>query len=410
MTEPDHPVIAYMMSRFPKITETFILTEMIAVEAEGIDVEVYPLLREDTSVIHAEAQPYVDRAHFEPFMSFGIFKANMAAILRQPLAYLSTFFGAVWGVRSSRNFVIGTLGIFPKAVKMALDMQRDDVTHIHAHFANHPAMAAMIIHRLTGIPYSFTGHGSDLHVDQTYLSEKLHRAAFAVTISRYNVDFMCEHAGEWARHKIKMIHCGIDTAMFQPAPSQDTAQPFTILMVAALREVKGHSVLMAACEHLKEKGLDFRCHLIGDGELRKDIQTYIDARGLTGQVSLLGPQPRDVVATAMKEADVIVLPSIMGSRGDREGIPVVLMEAMATGKPVVSTQQSGIPELVEDGVSGFLCPAGDAEALAEALITLAEDAELRNTMGKAGRSYVEQHFNIRETSRQMAQVLKEAAA
>lgn len=410
MTSPSRPVIAYMMSRFPKITETFILTEMIAVEAEGIAVEVYPLLREKTSVIHAEAQPYVDRAHFESFMSFSILKANLGLLLRQPLTYVSTICSVLWGVKSSANFLAGTLGIIPKAVKMARDMQRDGVTHIHAHFASHPAMAAMIIHRLTGIPFSFTGHGSDLHVDQTYLGEKLRRAAFAVTISRYNVEFMCEHAGEWAREKIKMIHCGIDTSLFQPVASTTNKQPFTILMVAALREVKGHAVLMEACSQLKERGLDFRCRLIGSGELRKDIHADIDARGLNDHVSLLGPQPRDIVAAAMKDADVVVLPSIMGSRGDREGIPVVLMEAMATGKPVVSTRQSGIPELVEDGVSGLLCPAGDATALAAALNTLADDPDRRKTMGMAGRAYVEAHFNIRETSRQMAQVLKDAAA
>jgi colanic acid/amylovoran biosynthesis glycosyltransferase len=186
------PRVAYIMSRFPKLTETFILYEMLALEEQGIQVELYPLLREHTTVMHPEAVAMVERAHFQPFISWPIVRAQLRYLLRKPGAFLGTLWSLLRGTIGSLNFFVGALGIFPKTVYFAELMEAEGVQHVHAHFANHPTVAAFIIHRLAGIPYSFTAHGSDLHVDRHMLREKVAEAAFVVPISSYNQQLIVE--------------------------------------------------------------------------------------------------------------------------------------------------------------------------------------------------------------------------
>src|SRR5437867_33231 len=335
--------VAYIMSRFPKITETFLLYEILALEEFGVPVEVYPLLREYQPVTHPEAERLVQRAHFHPFISLPILAAQLHFIRRRPLAYFRLWaevLGATWG---SANFFLGALGIFPKAVRFAYEMARQEVTHVHAHFASHPAVAALIIHRLTGIPFSFTAHGSDLHVERRMLDKKVAAAAFAVTISSYNKEVMVEECGEAARNKIHIIHCGVDTSVFSPHRQSLAQRPFQILCVASFEEVKGHKYLIEACQLLRDRGVDFTCHLVGDGPLRPVIEAQITAAGLLDQVRLHGGVPRADVVRMLAEADVMALASVPTRSGKREGIPVVLMEAMASGLPVVTSAISGIP-------------------------------------------------------------------
>lgn len=415
---PSHPKpaggslrVAAVMSRFPKITETFILYEILELERSGVAVEVFPLLRERAAVVHPEAQRLMPRVHFVPLLSLGVLAATLRWLVRDPRRLLRTFAEVVWGTRHSANFLAGALGFFAKTVAMAEQMQRLGVTHIHAHFASHPALAALIIHRLTGIPFSFTAHGSDIHIDQTMFGAKLRAARFAVTICRYNVDFLAEHCGDWVRAKLRVIHTGTDPDSFAYAPLPERpGRPFTILCVGALREVKGHRVLIEACSLLRARGVDVQCRLIGEGELQHDLERQIHDAGLWERVHLLGARPRAEVAAEMRDADTVLLPSILGRRGDREGIPVALMEAMATGRPVVSSRQSGIPELIEHGVEGLLCPPGDAVALADALERLAGDRALCRRMGDAGRETILRHFDMRVGARTLALMLREGGS
>lgn len=416
IAETPPAAVAYVMSRFPKITETFILYEILELERSGLAVEVFPLLREKAKVVHPEAARLMPRVKFLPLLSGAILGAHLRLLRRRPGRYLATLAEVLWGTRKSLNFFVGALGTWPKAVAMAERMQRLKVAHVHAHFASHPALAALIVHRLTGIPFSFTAHGSDIHIDQTMVGPKLRAARFAVTVCRYNIDFLAEACGDWVRDKLRVLHCGTDPEVFAPEVSTagDTppsaGKPFTILCVGALREVKGHRYLIEACALLRARGISLRCRLIGEGELQRELQRQIDRAGLWEQVHLLGARPRAEVSAEMRAADVVVLPSILGSRGDREGIPVALMEAMASGKPVVSSRQSGIPELVEDGVAGLLCPPGDATALAEALAVLAADPALRRRMGVAGRRKILEEFDMRSSARALAAMLADSVA
>lgn len=396
--------VAYIMSRFPKISETFILYEILALEELGWEVEVFPLLRERQPVSHPEARDIVARAHFQPFLSPAILAANLRFAFRRPAAYFGALREIVRGTWGSPNFLAGALGIFPKAVRAAELMQQLDVKHVHAHFISHPAVAALIIHRLTGIPYSVTAHGSDLHVERRMLDRKVAAARFVVTISQYNRNLILEECGPGVEDKVRVIHCGVDTDVFagNGKHNGNGHQAFQILCVASFEEVKGHEYLVQACALLKARGIPFECHLIGDGPRRARVQSQIRELGLTTCVLVHGPQPRATVAKFAARAQVFVLPSVPTRSGKREGIPVVLMEGMASGLPVVASDISGIPELIENRRSGLLVPPRDVEALSSALEELATNAGLRETLGQAGRARVVERFNLRTNAKTLA--------
>jgi glycosyltransferase involved in cell wall biosynthesis len=424
------------MSRFPKLTETFILYEMLAMEELGGLVEVYPLLRarkttahqEGAGVfvkmaelisrtqgdlkMHPESAAFVERAKFAPFFSWDIFRAHLYFLMRKPLVYFSTLWTLIHATWGSLNFLLGALSVFPKTTYFARMMQADGVDHIHAHFANHPAAAAFIIHRMTGIPYSFTAHGADFQVDQHMLSEKVREAAFVVAISNYNKEFIVEKCGEGYRDRIKVIHCGVDTSIFVPVVRNEMKdagnKPFVILCVGTMYEVKGHTYLIEACRLLKERGVHFICNLIGDGPFQLDLSVQVEKSNLTEHVIFQGQRTRQEIAEFLKKSDVLALPSIPTSSGRREGIPVVLMEAMASGIPVVASNISGIPELVENEVSGLLLQPRDPEALASALLQLYQDPSLSRRLGDAGRHRVLNEFDLRKNTALLIQAIEES--
>jgi colanic acid/amylovoran biosynthesis glycosyltransferase len=385
--------VAYITSRFPKVSETFVLNEMRALAALGTRVEFFPLLRTRQRVRHAEVAEWMARAHFEPFMSMRILSAHARVLRRQPVTYVRVLCDVLRRTWRSPNFFIGAIGIFPKAVRFACDMRDLGVDHVHAHFATHPAVAAYVVQRLTGIPFSFTAHGSDLHVDRRMLDAKVEAAAFAVTISDFNREVMVRECGEHARHTIHVIHCGVDPHFFSPGAGRRERGVFDVVCVASLEEVKGHRFLIDACGVLRDRGVAFRCHLVGDGPRRRAIADHIERLALSDQVHLHGPLPRADVARLLSGADAAVLASHPTPDGKREGIPVALMEAMSSGLPVVATRISGIPELVAPG-TGLLVPSGDVLALADALEHLANEPEARERLGRAARAQVLRSFSL----------------
>ena len=455
--------VAYIMSRFPKLTETFVLYEILAMEAHDVDVAIYPLLRERPGIIHEEARQLVARANYTPLISLPIVSANLRRLLRQPRAYLGALRDVVRGAWGSLRFLAGGLTFFPKAVYMAQRMEQEGIRHIHAHFANHPAAVAFIIHRLSGIPYSFTAHGSDIHRDQHMLREKVAAAAFVVPISVANRDFILEHIDSGNSNtahtyagKMVVIHCGVDMDQFashfpspngHSAPTGDgpghaegdglshakgmeppsstapltaqgagpaatglSAEPFHILCIGTLHEVKGQTYLIAAVEQLRRQEIDVHCHFVGGGPDLPRLQQQVDELGLGARVHFHGEQRRSQVLDHLRRADVLVLPSVPSSDGRREGIPVSLMEGMAAGLPVVASRLSGIPELVEDGQTGLLADPRDVDGLATALARLHRSAPLRRRLGQAGRQKVLAEFNLNENARQLADQIREALA
>ncbi len=410
--------VAYIMSRFPKLTETFILFEMAAVEEQGVDVEVYPLLRArntathpegaslfrkivelfkapmSDAVMHRAARPFVERARFAPMFNWPILCAQLWFLFRRPVAYLQALFTLVWANLGSLNYLLGGLAVFPKVVYFARQMERDGVTHVHAHFANHPAAAAYVIHRLTGIPYSFTAHGADLQVDQHMLREKVATAKHVVTISDYNREFIVKYCGAWARDRIRVVRCGVDTSVFDVSNRVESSERLTIVCTGTLYEVKGHTHLIDACRLLDERGVDFECHLIGDGPLLATLQQQVAGSGLEDRMLFRGRLTREEIARQLRCSDVLVAPSVPTASGRREGIPVVLMEAMASGLAVVASSISGIPELVDHEFCGLLVEPRDSDALARAIVRLHDDPHMRQQLGQAAREKVCREYDL----------------
>lgn len=389
--------IAYVMSRFPKISETFILYEILELERLGCQVEVFPLLREQEDVVHPEAEAVVGRTRYSRLVSRDVLAAQWYWLSRRPGAYISTWARVVAGNIRSRRFLLRALAVVPQAALFARQMKQLKIEHVHAHYATHPALAAYVVRRLADIPYSFTAHAHDIYVDRTMLGEKIRDASFVVTISEYNRTLLAELYAE-SREKTVVIHCGVDPAVFRPAerarPVRRRTGPFTLVCVASLQQYKGHPFLIEACALLRDRGIPFRCFLIGEGEDRPAIEEQISRLGLQRQIQLLGRQPRNRVSRFVREADAMVLPSIVTSTNKQEGIPVALMEALAAERPVVATAISGIPELIEDGVTGLLAPERDAAALADALERLYTDCELGTKLGAAGREKVMRDFHL----------------
>ncbi len=401
--------IAYIVSRFPKLTETFVLDELLAMERLGLATEVYALLRGRERVVQPEAQAIIGRAHYAPLVSPGVLAAHAHYLRRRPGAYAGALGEVLRGTLGSANFFFGAAGTFPEVVHFARDIEARGVTHVHAQFANHPAAAALVIHRLTGIPFSFTARGSDIHVDRTMLRRKLEAAAFAITVSSYNRDLMVKECGAHLREKIHVLYGGIDTGRFSPradgpAQAAGNGEPLRLICVARFEEVKGHATLVEACRILRGRGVAFECRLIGDGPLEGAIRKQCADAGLGGAIRFDGALSHEEVARRLAQSDVAVLATVPSRSGKREGIPNVLKEAMACELPVVASASGGIPELVEDGTCGFLLPPGDTAALAGALERLAADPALRRRLGRAGRERILADFDLQRSATRRAQL------
>jgi colanic acid/amylovoran biosynthesis glycosyltransferase len=408
--------VAYITSRFPKITETFILYEMLAVKKQGVQIELYPFIRERTDLIHPEANQFVDQAHFQPFISWPILRSHLFYLHQKPRTYLD----ALWKILSknwgSLRFFSRALAVFPVSVYLSKLMEAEGIQHIHAHFSDHPAAAGYVIHRLTDIPFSFTAHGSDLHRDRHMLCEKTAEADFVVTISEYNKKIILSECGEENIDKVIVVHCGVDTEFFKPRPEYspcpdetESKENMTIMCIGTLHEVKGQTYLIEACKILRERGVNFTCHFVGDGPDWRCLTQQVTGAGLEDQVKFHGRLTRDEVVRLLRMADVLVAPSVRSKDGRREGIPVVLMEAMSSGLAVVASDISGIPELIESGKTGLLVPPRDEQSLAGALRCLYFNKPLRRGLGEAARLRVIQDFQLDRNASTLVELFKKSA-
>jgi glycosyltransferase involved in cell wall biosynthesis len=394
--------VAYVMSRFPGLSETFILREMIALEQMGWEVALYPLILMHPPVVHADAQEWVKRARHTFWISGAVLAANVRQFFKNPLRYASLWFRVFSGNLPSPKFLSRALVMFPKVVWMAEQMQAEGVEHIHAHFATHPALAAWMIHQLTGISYSVTVHAHDIYVDRTMLEPKMREASFVAAISEYNRQFLGKQLGAWVTEKTHIIHCGIQPERFAPATGQVPNRVFEIISIGSLQLYKGQRYLIEACEILRGRGVDFRCRVIGGGELRPELEALIAEKKLEAVVQLTGPLPQEAVAQILPQADCYVQPSIITPSGKMEGIPVALMEALACGLPVVATEISGISELVRPSQTGWLVAPENPQALADAIFGVYAQRSHAKQIAQAGRDLVLREFDLNKNVSQLA--------
>jgi colanic acid/amylovoran biosynthesis glycosyltransferase len=384
--------IAYVVSWFPAITETFILEEVLELRARGVPVEVFPLFGSRGGDVHAAWSTLEPWTHFHANLSWELVAAQLHWLRRRPGTYLRAWTEALLRSAPSPKLLVRAPFVVAKAALLARRIETLGVEHVHAHWATHPTLAAWVIEALTGIGYSFTTHAHDLYVDNAMLREKVKGARFVVTISEFNRAFVADRCGECAAGKVHVVRCGVDLAAFAPRGRRQVPVP-TFVCVAGLREYKGHDVLLDACRLLRDRGVDARLRLVGDGPLRRHLEARLAREGLRDRVELLGALPHERIPDALEGVTAMVLPSVRTRDGQMEGIPVALMEAMAAGVPVVSTRLSGIPELVEDGESGLLVPERDASALADALERLAGDAALGARLAESAQRIVRERFD-----------------
>ncbi|MBC7878296.1 MAG: glycosyltransferase [Anaerolineales bacterium] len=393
--------IAYILSRFPTVSETFILYEIVELCKLGVDVHIFPLIHQKETVLHAEVEVLSPKVYYPEHFSRSILKDHLFWLLKNPRGYVQTILHVITKNMASFKFLSRAVIVMLLAAPTARKIEELGIDHIHAHAATHSTLMAYILSSLTGISYSFTAHSSDIYFNQTMLHEKIRHSSFVATISKYNQSFLQRLYPDIPIEKIKVIHCGIDPAKFQNKPPQRLTGPFNIICVGRLEKIKGHKYLIEALAQLKEHNIDFVCQLVGDGELRAEIQKQIYRLNLEQNVILLGFQPHEKVIELVSQADVLVLPSLS------EGIPVAAMEGMASGVAVIATAVTGVSELVEDSITGLLVPSQNSTALTEAIVEMYKSPEFRQKLGNAGQKRVFEEFNLQHCVAKLYDVFQE---
>lgn len=373
------PVVAYLVNQYPKVSHTFIRREILALERRGVRVLRFAIRGWDAEVVDPVDREERARTRYVLREGLGPLAAAVArTLLARPGPALAALRAALAMSRRSVRPWPYHLIWFAHACRLRLWLEGSGVTHLHAHFGTNSADVAHLLRLLGGPGYSFTVHGADEADNARALSfpRKVAGARFVVTVSAYTRAQMMRQlpSAEWP--KLKVVHCGLEEDFFAAEPPPFPAAP-VLLCIGRLCVEKGHGTLLDALARLGRP--DVQVVLAGDGELRAEIEAQIDALALRDRVRVTGWIDSAEVRRLIAGATAVVQPSLM------EGLPVVLMEAMAQGRPVVSTFIAGIPELVEQGRTGWLVPAGDAESLAAALAQVLDTPPARLAdMGRAG--------------------------
>lgn len=391
---PEPGPILYLASQLPKLSETFVYREVFALRDKGMDIRI--------ASVHKPTESFEDqrlRALQSESLSvygrgfFSIWLDVIAELCSHPLRTMGTLIVGRYDALSAKDITLAgrfkTIIQNLAAISLARRIRPARIRHIHAHFAHVPTTIAMYAARQLGITFSFTGHANDLFRHRTLLEIKLHRAEFVSCISVWH--------NKWygsvlpaERNNRPVIRCGVDTDDFKPTAQQDRV----IVCVARLVEKKGIDTLIEACGLLRERGVAFACKIAGDGPMQEALEIGIELHGVGDSVELLGAKPNDEIRTLVQTASVFCLPCRDDSSGDRDGIPVALMESMSCGVATVSGDLPAIRELIDHGKSGRLVPGGDATALADVLEELLTDPDARANLGAGGRERVIEEFSL----------------
>jgi colanic acid/amylovoran biosynthesis glycosyltransferase len=393
--------IGYVLKRYPRFSETFVVNEILAHEAAGQPIEIFAL------------RP-VEETHFQD---------NLGQV-RAPVTRIRDRFSSaepVWDrVRAAQAELPGALDVLARldgiasgqdvaqALEVAVEARRRGVVHLHAHFGTVSTSIARLAAAMAGIGYSFTAHAKDIYHaydDQQHLHLKLRDADATITVSDFNVAYLRETYGA---ERVTRIYNGLDLERFEWSEPKDGADE--ILAVGRLVEKKGFHILIEAVRLMRETGRAPLCRIIGSGEEQGHLAAQIRDAGLEATVRLEGPRPQAEVIAAMRQAAVLACPCVVGSDGNRDGLPTVLLEAMAVGLPVVSTDVVGIPELVRDGQTGLIAPEADPEALAAALMRMTDEAGLRRRLSTAARALIEEEFDVTRSAAALREVFAASVA
>jgi len=412
--------ILYLLKKFPRLSETFILNEIMELERNDVKVIIFSLKQPNEEYVQPAASAVQAQIHVLPDgwrRMTSLLPAHAVCLFQSPLRYLRTLY-FVMGRKTPtawRKFLAA-----PYIVRLA---RRSGVGHFHAHFASGPARQAKLASMLSGIPFSFTAHAKDLfwsghqHGKNNKLKKRVRMASFVIAISDYNREFIHSLNFKVPRKRVVTLHNGLDLREWRflrpdgrPSPLNGPSNPPLLLGVGRLVPKKGFHVLIEACGLLREQGRPFRCAIAGEGPGRNDLTEQIRALKLEEYVELLGAVPQDrLKADVYPRASILVQPSIIAADGDQDGIPTVIIEALAVGLPVVSTPISGIAETVIDGETGLLVRPGYARGLANAVVMLLDEPVLAARVAGGGRRLVERRFDLRNNVRVLVHLFETAA-
>lgn len=397
--------LAYFINQYPKVSHSFVRREILALERQGFEVLRIALRGWDGALPDEEDQRERQRTRYVLRRGVsGLMLPLLAMLVRRPARLLAAFRLAIHMARDSERPLPYHLVYVIEACRVTLWLADAGAAHLHAHFGTNSAEIAMLVRVLGGPPYSFTVHGPDEFMRPMGLEEKIRRAAFVVAISEFGRSqlYMRARHADWSR--IKVVHCGLEQAFHQigAAPPGDAPN---LVCVGRLCEAKGQLLLIDAAARLAARAIPFQLTLAGDGPLRGELETLIQNHGLAQQVRITGWISSADVRREILAARAMVLPSFA------EGLPVVIMEAMALRRPVLSTYVAGIPELVRPGENGWLFPAGSVEALTDAMQDcLARSPAELQAMGAAAQQRVLARHAIDVEAAKLANLFRARAA
>ncbi|ULB11726.1 glycosyltransferase [Cereibacter azotoformans] len=401
--------ILVVVSEFPKLTETFVYRNIAEYRRAGHGVRLFYAKKHfPQELVHGFARETADSAFTFGFLAPQSLLALGREVVRHPVRQIR-----LWKIlaRSHRHEIgrgLRSFAVLPKSVALGHWCRSQGIDHIHAEFAGFPATVAMIAARVSGVPFSFSAHANDIFVSQALLPEKAAEARFVRAISRYNIDWL-GRLPSFPADRLRLIHCGVPRALLEaPEPDPPGSGPLNVLYVGSLIEKKGVFHLLEALAQLRDR-MPLRCRIIGRGDLEGAMRQAAERLGLNGIVTFDGPKDAEEVRAAYGWAHAVVVPSVVGAGGRVEGIPVVAMEALAHARPLVASRLSGIPELVEDGVTGWLTEPGDAAGIARALAAIREDWPRAVTLARAGRDRVRAEYLIEDNAAELLRAIEEAA-
>lgn len=392
--------IAYLTNCFGTQSHTFMRREIRALRALGVDLVLYGI-REDKSAQAADARDLVDEtAYLYPVQKIATTAANLHYFLRNPLKFARGLWGAFTNPEFSLSRRAKMVAHYFLAAPVARHMEAAGITHVHAQFLNVSTSIAMYASMHAGTPFSVTVHsaGSYKAEDTVGLHQKLQSAQFLIMISHYNVNYYDAVAP--CREKSYVVRCGMNLEDFSfqipnnllQHSSDETKPKVRLLGVGRFVAKKGFRYLIEAAAILNQRGINFELHIIGNGPLDRELRAQADQLQLQDHVFFLGPKSTAEVRAAMADADMVIVPSITTDNGDMEGLPVVIMEAMATGAAVIASNHAGIPEIVIPEETGFLTGERDPESIANAVCQFVDNPSAEMLI--RARKLIEEHFNI----------------
>lgn len=399
--------LLYVVSLFPCWSETFIVREIATHIAAGVDVQILSLKAPHEKLVQPDAQRLLPRVR-HPLASPAAALARLKAFAGNPRVLSETVLLIARRLRHRPVDLAKSLEALARGVEHLEWIRGFDPDIIHAHWGTFPSTVAWALARLLNKPFGFTCHAHDIFVNDHLLKEKIETAAVPVTISQFNVAWLADRVTPRARDRLHVVHCGVDLPALPFV--EGGRKPGTIVTVGRLDGIKGFEVLIDAIAELARQSRSVHCQIIGEGPLKADLQARIARHNLQDMVQLVGARPQAEVRAALYAASIFALPSVVVPSGDRDGIPVSLMEAMAAGTPSVSTRVSGIPELIEHEKEGLLVGEQDAFALAAALARLLDDPALGQRLAVAARAKVEREFDATSEARKLLQFFADGHA